>query len=95
MENESNRRQAHRTPVEGEHAFGEIVIEGGRIPVLIADESVGGIGVVAVNVQTELEPGMEILFESKVRHATGRVGSLKYVHLAGADIYRIGLEWTD
>lgn len=71
---ESNRRQAHRTPVEGEHAFGTLVIDGERIPVLIADESVGGLGVVAVNV-SDLESGMKVTFESNVRHAAGRVGS--------------------
>lgn len=94
MAEEGNRRRSYRTPVEGEHAFGALLVRGERIPVLIADESVGGVGLVAVNV-SDLAPGTEAVFESKVRHVTGRVGSLKYVNLAGADVYRIGLEWND
>lgn len=89
-----NRRQTHRTPIEGEHAFGQLLIGNDRIPVLISDESIGGLGVVALNLP-ELAPGMSVEFESTVRHANSRVGSVRHVRLSDSDVYRIGLEWND
>ena len=72
-----------------EHALG------GHVEVVrVADESVEGLGVVALQVRS-LEMGTVVQFESSVRHAESRVGSLRYIRFADSDVCRIGLEWAD
>ncbi len=90
----ASRRGSVRTPVEGEHAVGTLILDQKRIPVLIVNESTGGLGVVAVNVPP-IEPGTAVGFESAVRHADARVASMKYINALDAYIYRIGLEWEN
>lgn len=90
----SERRESYRIPIEGEHGTGSIVAGLKRLPVLLLDESVHGLGMVAVR-PGDIAIGGEVTFESNVRHASGRIGVLRHLTEHERDIVRIGLEWTD
>ena len=90
----SNRRVETRLPVEGAQGTGTLLVGRKKYPVLVLDESMCGIGVVAVRVEG-LDLGTDVKFESAVRHAEGRIGQLRHVTDHGEEVYRIGLEWTD
>jgi hypothetical protein len=94
MDQVTNRRKGQRNPVRPENAFGMLTGPNIRIPVLLMNESVGGLGVVAVNPPT-LEPGSVVEFKSSTRQMESRVASVRYVHFSDAVVCRIGLEWTD
>lgn len=88
------RRNTNRVPIEGEHGIGSLQCGHKKLPVLLLDESVHGLGLVAVRPGT-LDVGGEVTFESSVRHADGRIGLLKHMTEHERDIFRIGIEWTD
>lgn len=94
IQDTSNRRKSNRRPVHGNNAFAVLATEKEKIPVLIINESVSGIGVVAVNAP-ELTSGTIVEFESPIRRTESRVASVKYVRFADAVVCRIGLEWVD
>lgn len=88
------RRLSLRKPVEGEDAFGLLVIDRAQIPVLIINESIHGLGLVAIS-RKQLQPGMEVTFQSKFRRVESRIANLKHVAVWDAHICRIGLQWVD
>lgn len=88
------RRDSLRKPVEGEGAVGLLVSGHKRLPVLLLDESVHGLGMVAVR-PGDVRVGGEVVFESAVRRVRGRIGILRHVTEHENDICRIGVEWTD
>ena len=94
MATDEGRRRSVRVLTEGLASAGTIVSGNHRIPVLVCDESVHGVGLVAVNA-VDLQLGGNVVFESSVRHVEGRVGSIRYVQMPDVRIYRIGLEWVD
>jgi hypothetical protein len=92
MDQPERRRGVRKTPKGGGEP-GWIETEGRRIPVLVLDESIGGLGVVAVN-WPDARVGAEVVFQSSVRSTEGRIASVRHVTLAGSRVYRIGLEWS-
>jgi hypothetical protein len=94
FDDESNRRKSNRRSVYGHNAFAMLSTDNEKIPVLIINESIGGIGVVAVN-PPSLPSGGVIRFESAIRHTDSRIASIKYMKFTDAVVCRIGLEWTD
>lgn len=94
FEDPSNRRKSNRRTVPGNNAFALLSTENDKIPVLIINESVGGIGVVAVN-PPALPSGGLVRFESAIRKTESRIASIKYMKFTDAVVCRIGLEWTD
>lgn len=91
---DTNRRIANRIPVEGAGGVGQLLVQEKTIPVLIVNESAGGLGLVAVHVP-DLTPATRVRFRSIVRSVEGRIASLRYVREADGDIYRIGLQWDN
>lgn len=91
---DGRRRSARNVPMEGDMAFGMLVTEGRKFPVLIADESAEGMGLVAVNA-SELQLGGSVKFESSVRHLEGKVGSIRHVRMPDVRIYHVGVEWEN
>jgi hypothetical protein len=94
MEDTSNRRRNSRNAIKNDRAFGMLSIGNRQIPVLIINESIGGLGVVAVNAP-EIETGTIARFESAIRQQESRIASIKYVKFTDAVVCRLGLEWTD
>ena len=90
----ASHRSHVRTAIEGDNALGKLIVGQKQVPVLILNESVGGIGLVAVNL-AGIEAGSRVTFESKVRRVEGRIANLRYVNVLEAHIFRIGLEWSD
>lgn len=90
----ANRRKSSRRGLAGASAFALLSTDKDKIPVLIINESLGGIGVIAVN-PPHLRPGAVIQFSSSIRQTESRIASIKYVHFTDATVCRIGLEWTD
>lgn len=88
------RRRGVRTSPKGNDKAGWVEMDGRRIPVLIADEAVGGIGIVAVH-WPRIHIGATVTFFSNSRNTEGRVASVRHVTLAGTPIFRIGLAWMD
>lgn len=63
---------------------------------LVADESVHGLGVVAIHIsESELPVGTPVRYESSVREVGGRVAITKHMNLFAKRIHFIGLEWDD
>ncbi|MFO0948500.1 MAG: hypothetical protein U1D30_21690 [Planctomycetota bacterium] len=91
---DGRRRSARNIPIEGEMAYGMLITQGKKIPVLIADESAEGMGLVAVNA-SELQLGGSILFESSVRRVEGKIGSIRHVRMPDVRIYHVGIEWEN
>lgn len=91
---QGRRRSARRIPPEGEAAAGLLIVQSRRIPVLILDESVEGMGLVAVHAMG-LPLGDGVAFHSVVRHLEGRIGSVRHVRMCDTHISCIGLQWTD
>lgn len=89
-----NRRRGGRRTTNPEHSFAYLHLTNRKIPVLIMNEAVGGIGVVAVNAP-EMDVGSCVQLESFTRRQETRVASVRYVNFSDATICRIGLEWTD
>lgn len=94
MNGTKNRRKGSRRPVKVETAFGVVTHHNRKIPVLLINESLGGMGVLAVNAP-ELPVGAIVHFEAPTRRIESRVASVRHTNLEGAVVTRLGLEWTD
>lgn len=95
MDLDNGRRQAPRNiPPEGESAAGTLIVDRRRIAVLILDESMEGVGLVAVHVGS-LDIGDVVHFHSTVRNLEARVGNIRHVRIEEESICRIGLQWTN
>lgn len=92
MDRPERRRGVRKAPKGGGEP-GWLEMEGRRVPVLVVDESIGGLGVVAVNLP-DASVGAQVVFQSSIRATEGRIASVRHVTLAGSRIYRIGLEWS-
>ena len=92
---ETERRRSTRMSVEGEGATALLHAGSASIPVLIADESVYGVGVVAVNLHPRIIfQNDEVRFESPIRTVTGRVACIQSDESLGTKICKLGLEWV-
>lgn len=90
----TNRRTGSRVPAEGEHAAGVLTCGGRRFPVLLMNESSGGMCVVGVNMPA-LPIGQEIEFSSQVRQVSSRIAMLRHLTVANGQISQLGLQWVD
>ena len=89
-----DRRSGVRNTPRGNGKPGVIDIDGREVPVLVVDESVVGIGVIAVNLPP-LQIGSVVHYRSTLHQKESRVSSLAQVELSEASVTRIGLEWID
>ena len=89
-----DRRSGVRNAPRGHGKPGVIDIDGREVPVLVVDESVVGIGVIAVNLPP-VQIGSIVQYRSTLQHKESRVSSLAHVDLAEASVTRVGLEWID
>ncbi len=90
----ADRRSGVRQAPRGQGKPGVIVVDGREVPVLVVDESVAGIGVIAVNLPP-VAINAVVHFRSKLHQKESRVTSLAQVDLSESFITRIGLEWIN
>lgn len=91
-----NRRRTQRMQVEDQQASAFLVTPNRRIPVLIADESVHGVGVIAVNASSSDFPiDTPVSFESNVRTVESRIAHARSSSLLDCEVCRVGLEWLN
>ena len=88
------RRKSARLPVEGENGIGRLVSSNRSVPVLLIDETVYGLGMVAVRPRG-LEVGMKVEFHSELRQRAGQVGAIRHLSQMDEEVFRIGIEWID
>lgn len=91
---EQNRRRGRRDLVASKDGFAFVLTGRHRLPVLIINESVGGLGAVVVN-PPRFDPGAVVYFESLTRRRECKVTSVGLHKFSDAVVCRIGLEWTD
>lgn len=83
------RRSSHR-PTRA----ATIEIKGRHIPVLAVDQSVRGIGIIAVS-HRSAAVGARVLYHNGLESKECRVVRVDHADVAGTRVDRIGLEWID
>lgn len=91
---QKERRKGVRTTPKGHGEPGWIDAAEKRLPVLVVDESVGGMGILAIN-WPDIPIGSQVRFSSNLRNVEGRIASVRHVTIAGTRVFRVGLEWSD
>lgn len=91
----AERRRHERVPVDpNAENVAKIQIDGQNYPVIIYDESVGGVGAVSVN-RLPIENDQIVLFEREDRHVRARISYLREVKQRDIHAFRFGLEWME
>lgn len=88
---QAERRMGVRRPARTATKAGTLEIKGRARPVLVLDQSVAGVGVLAVRLR-HVTVGTHVKLHTGVQHLECRVASVDEMSLSGTSVTRLGLE---